>query len=145
MSSINQKVNTGLITFTFTNEVGEVFASFQMNPRDLNAYNRCVKMVEYFREHNAPEINNMDDFVAYNQQIEQKVCEMLGYNARPSLFGKVSALTVLPDKRTFVVVVLESVAKALEEEGKRREKMKEYAHDKYLSKYEPDAEPGQWI
>ena len=138
MSNINQKVNTGLITFTFTNEADEVFASFQMNPGDLNSYNRCVKMMQYFRENKTPEIKSIDDFAAYNEQVEQKVCEMLGYNARPSLFGKVSALTVLPDKRTFVVVVLESVAKAIEEEGKRREKIMKYAYDKYLAKYESE-------
>lgn len=38
---INTKIDDGILTFTFTNNDGEIFSSFKLNPTDINVAARA--------------------------------------------------------------------------------------------------------
>lgn len=136
MSSINANVAVGRMNFTFTDEDGEVFSSFRLNPADINVANRCMEVSEQFRQREDRKITTVAEAAAYNSELEEKISYILGYDAKDSVFGEVSATTVLPSGELFAMVVLEAIAKAVEPEiQKRKQKMSE-AVSKYTKKYE---------
>ena len=60
----------------------------------------------------------------------------LGYDARDSIFGEVSAATVLPNGDLFAMVVLDTIAKAVKSESEKRAKKSDDAVKKYTAKYD---------
>lgn len=136
MSSINANVAVGRMNFTFTDEDGEVFSSFRLNPADINVANRCMEVSEQFRQREDRKITTVAEAAAYNAELEEKINYILGYDAKDSVFGEVSATTVLPSGELFAMVVLEAIAKAVEPEIKKRKQKMSDAVAKYTKKYE---------
>ena len=136
-TKINTGLNSGLMKFTFTDTDGEVIASFRLNPTDVRLAKRCDEAITYFRDlrQKTQQIGE-GDLYRLNDELEEKICTMLGYNARETLFGELSATTVLPDGDIFAVKVLETVAQAVEPEVKKRAAAMEKTVAKYTAKYE---------
>ena len=44
--TINTKIDDGILTFTFTNNQNEIFASFRLNPTDVNIAARAEEVVK---------------------------------------------------------------------------------------------------
>ena len=42
--TINTKIDDGILTFTFTNNQNEIFASFRLNPTDVNIAARAEEV-----------------------------------------------------------------------------------------------------
>ncbi|MBQ9082160.1 MAG: hypothetical protein IJY28_01515 [Clostridia bacterium] len=136
-TKINTGLNSGLMKFTFTDTDGDVIASFRLNPTDVRLAKRCEETQAYFRElSQKPQDGDADGLYRFNAELEEKICTMLGYNARETLFCELSATTVLPDGDIFAVKVLETVAQAVEPEVKKRAAAMEKAVAKYTEKYE---------
>ena len=133
---INSNVSVGKLNFTFTDEDGEVFSSFRLNPADINVANRCMEVSEQFRQREDRKITTVAEAAAYNSEMEEKISYILGYDAKDSVFGEVSATTVLPSGELFAMVVLEAIAKAVEPEIKKRKQKMSDAVAKYTKKYE---------
>lgn len=136
MSSINANVAVGRMNFTFTDEDGDVFASFRLNPADVNVAGRCAEVSDYFRKRQDKELTSVEDVLKLNTELEEKICFILGYDARESIFGEVPATTVLPSGELFAMVVLEAIANAVEPEMKKRNQKSAEAAAKYTSKYD---------
>lgn len=133
---INSNVSVGKLNFTFTDEDGEVFSSFRLNPADINVANRCMEVSEQFRQREDRKITTVAEAAAYNSEMEEKISYILGYDAKDSVFGEVSATTVLPSGELFAMVVLEAIAKAVEPEIQKRKQKMSDAVSKYTKKYE---------
>lgn len=136
MGTVNKKISTGLITFNFTDESGEVFSKFKLNPTDVNVAKRCAEVVDFFSCWNEKEISTIDEAVELNRILEEKVCYILGYDARESVFGEVTATTILEDGNMFGMFIMEAIANVVNEESMKRAKKSEEAEKKYTAKYD---------
>ena len=115
MSMINTNIGTSLIKFTFSDEDGEVLASFRMNPADVKLAHRCQEVSAYFEsmEQKVSETETLEDAVRFNDELEDKFCYLLGYDAKQSLFGILSATTIMGDGDLFAVKVMERINEAV--------------------------------
>lgn len=135
-NTINTSVSVGKLNFTFTDEDGNAFSSFRMNPADFSIAARCSEVSEYFSEHEDISGESIEGVLLFNKELEEKICYILGYDARDSIFGEVSAATVLPNGDLFAMVVLDTIAKAVKSESEKRAKKSDDAVKKYTAKYD---------
>jgi hypothetical protein len=136
-TNIHTGIGAALLKFTFSDEDGEVVASFKINPADVKLAVRCEEVAAYFEEKKnaAPETASLQDLAKYTEDLENKICYLLGYDAKESLFGLLSATTILPSGELFAFLILDKVAGAIAPEvAKRRQKMQKAAA-KYTDKY----------
>lgn len=133
---VESTISTGKMKFTFTDEDGDVFSAFRLNPSDVNLAKRCQEVAEQFGQQKDRQLSTIEDAVAYNTELEEKISYILGYDAKAAIFGEVSATTVLPSGELFAAVVLDTIAKAVEPEIRKRNKKMTEAVAKYTGKYE---------
>lgn len=135
---INTKIDDGILTFTFTNNQGEVFASFKLNPTDVNIAARAEEVSEFFEHLNesASKVETFKDVAKLNELIQDKINYLLGYEASKDLFKEpITATTVFEDGRMFVHIVMDKIADAIAPEVEKRRKKMQAAVDKYTEKY----------
>ena len=135
MGNVTTKVSLGRMKFTFTDEEGEVFSSFQMNPTDVNLAKRCEEVSAKYSTMQERSLTNISEVAEYCAELEEQICYILGYDARESIFGEISALTVLPDGKLFAIVVLETIAEKVRPEIEKRTKKAAAAVKKHTAKY----------
>lgn len=136
MNTINSNIAVGKLNFTFTDEDGDVFASFRLNPADVNVAKRCEEVGTYFAGRKDLDFSSIDDVLRCNQEMEDKISYILGYDAHESLFGNIPATTVMESGEMFVMVVVKTIADAVKSEAKKRASRMKEAVEKYTSKYE---------
>lgn len=138
MAAIVTNVGSSFLVFRFEDENGDVIASFRMNPGDVKLAQRFQEVSAFFREQSkiASEIATMEELVKYNDAVEEKMCFLLGYNARESLFGVVSATTILEDGNMFVVRIMEVIAENIKPELEKRKQAMAAAVSKHTAKYQ---------
>ena len=137
MAAINENISTSLLKFTFSDEEGEVIASFRMNPADVKLAQRCNEISTFFEDlrDNTPENATLEDAVHLNDELEDKICYLLGYDAKQSLFGLISATSIMGDGNMFVVHVMDQIIKAVGPEIKKRQQAMAKAVSKHTGKY----------
>lgn len=131
----NTKIVTGIQTYQFTDEEDHVFASFRLNPTDVNLAARALEVGEYFEHLGDKAPADIPGVVALNKEIEDKISYVLGYDAS-EIFGEVTATTVFPSGDIFAVVVVETIIEAVQPALKERQRKMEKASEKYLKQYE---------
>lgn len=134
--SKNMDITGVLADFTFSCN-GEVIASFRMNPADVRVAERADEVARYFRENKDryAEMSGSEFLAQYDKELTGKINYLLGYDASETLFGMLSATTILPDGRMFATVILETISRNVAEAMKKRfEKFNAVA--KYTAKYE---------
>lgn len=138
MASVNTSISSSLMTFNFRDEDDTVVASFKMNPADVKLAKRCEELAAYFEKLNEaiPEQHSMDDLVKLNDEMEEKICYLLGYNARQSLFGMISATSIMADGKLFVVAVVDVITENIAPVVKKRVEAMAAAVEKHTAKYE---------
>lgn len=136
MGNVATKVSLGRMTFTFTDENDEVFSSFRMNPADVNLAKRCEEVVAKYSGREDKTMTTVSEVADYGAELEEQICYILGYDARESTFGEISALTVLPDGQLFGLLVLETIAEKVKPVVAERAKEMQAAVQKYTAKYE---------
>ncbi len=137
-NTINKNINSGLLKFTFTDNDGEVFAYFKMNPADINLAARCGEVSEFFNKRASEASKNptVEEMTQYGAEFTEKLDYLLGYKASETLFsGLMSPLTLMPDGNLFAFVVLETIVEAIEPEIKKRKQKMQKAMSKYTDKY----------
>lgn len=139
--TVRTAVDVRMMEFNFTDNDGEVFASFRMNPGDLNAVKRFDDAIRFFEKTRNRKISDANALVSLNRKLEEKICYAIGCS-RESVFGKVPAATVLPDGEFFAAKVLWVVKDAICEETARRRKARMDAVNKYAGKYDADPSAG---
>lgn len=136
--NVTKKFNTGLINFTFTDENGDVFSHFLMNPTDVNLLARMEEVSEYFekkKEETSSAVSGKE-LQKFNDEIEEKINYLLGYEASKDIFGVLSATTINPEGEIFAWAVLDLIGEKLAPElEKRAEKMQKNI-SKYTAKYQ---------
>lgn len=137
MAAINTGIESSLLKFTFSDDEGEVIASFRMNPADVKLAQRCQEVSSFFEKlkEKTPENATLEDAVKLNNEVEDKICYLLGYDAKQSLFGQISATSVLGDGNMFVVLVMEKIVEAVAPEINRRKQAMSAAVEKHTAKY----------
>ena len=137
MAAIDTKLGSALVKFTFSDDDGDILASFRVNPTDPKIVQRLNEVKDYFadQEKNTPEFATIDDVIELNDEIEEKICYILGYDARESLFGQISATTVMSNGTMFVTVIVDKIASCIPEEMNRRQKSMSNAVKKHTAKY----------
>ena len=137
MGTVNQNIGSSLMKFTFTDENGDVVSSFRMNPADIKLAHRCQELSAYFHNlaRRVSENETLEDAIKFNDEIEEKICYLLGYDARQSVFGLISATSVMGDGNLFVVHVMNQISKAVGPEIKKRQQAMANAVSKHTGKY----------
>lgn len=137
MASINTGIGSSLLKFTFSDDDGNVVASFRINPLDVKLAQRFQDVSGFFEniKEQAPETATLEDIVQLNNDIEEKICYILGYDAKESLFDQISATSVLGDGTMFVNLIVEKILDHIGPEIERRQKSMSKAVEKHTAKY----------
>ena len=136
---INTKIDDGILVFTFTNNKGEVFSSFKLNPTDINVAARAEELEECFEQFKASvqKVTSGKEMAELNKQIEDKINYLLGYEASKDLFKEpITATTVFGNGQVFAYIVLDKIEEAIAPEIEKRKKKMQAAVNKYTEKYE---------
>lgn len=138
MAALNKSVSSSLMKFTFSDEDGEVVASFRMNPADIKLAQRCQEVSAFFEDmrDKTPDNATLEDIVKFNDELEDKICYLLGYDAKRSLFGLLSATSVMGDGNMFAVHVMDQIIKSVGPEIKKRQQAMAKAISKHTAKYQ---------
>ena len=136
--TFDTQIDDGRVTFTFTNTDGELIATFKMNPTDVNLIQRCEEVGNFFTEasERMSKVHTGADVIALNKEIEEKFDYMLGYEAHQTLFGNLTATTILPSGDIFAIVVLDRIRAGIEPEIQTRKDRMQSAMEKYTGNYE---------
>lgn len=118
-------------------DMDEQIASFRLNPADIKLLQRCQDVSDFFQglAKMIPENASIEDAAKFNNEIEDKVCYLLGYDAKQTLFGQLSATAIMPDGNLFVVHVVDKILDAVGPELKKRQKAMANAVSKHTAKY----------
>lgn len=135
MASANTVIDSGIITATFTDLDGHVFSKFRINPTDIRTGERAIASAEFFQTIKA-ESFDVDTVGQLQKDIEDKISYILGYDSSKEIFGEVSALTVLPDGRFFVEIIVDKIMEIVQPAVKARQEAMAKRADKYTKKYE---------
>ena len=124
----NTVIDTGSMTFTFTDNDGEMFAYFKLNPTDPRLLKKCKNMMDFFMGAG----KNVSSPSQWEEIVEKKFSEFLGYNCSKSLFGRIAATDVMNDGRIFASHVLDAMIAHIgpEIQKRRQERVARYT-DKY--------------
>lgn len=136
---INTKIDDGILVFTFTNNKGEVFSSFKLNPTDINVAARAEELEECFEQFkdSVQKVTSGKEMAELNKQIEDKINYLLGYEASKDLFKEpITATTVFGNGQVFAYIVLDKITEAIAPEIEKRKKKMQAAVNKYTEKYE---------
>ena len=138
MAAVNSNIGSSLIKFTFTDSDGDVVASFRMNPADVKLAARCEEMYDFFDTlaGNVGKNATLSDAVKFNDEIEEKMCYLLGYDVKQSLFGLISATSIMGDGKLFIAHVVDTITRAVSAEIKKRKQAMAKSISKYTAKYE---------
>ena len=138
MVNTQKVIDANIQTYTFTDDDGDVVASFRLNPADIRIPGRVLEAAEHFRNmaQKIPEKVTIEDYVQLNNEWEEKICYVLGYDAKESLFGFMSATTKLRSGQSFGNVVMEKISEAVAEEYHKRREALMAAVRKHTEKYE---------
>ena len=136
--TVNTNLGSSILKFTFTDDDGEVVASFRLNPADVRLAGRVQEAANFFRKaaQSAPEQATAADILKYNNDVEEEICRVLGYDARESLFGFMSATTILADGEMFAQKILKRIEEAVLPEIQKRKAALAAAVKKHTAKYE---------
>ena len=136
--TVNENLGSSILKFTFTDDDGEVVASFRLNPADVRLAGRVQESANLFRKaaQSAPEQATAADILKYNNDVEEEICRVLGYDARESLFGFMSATTILADGEMFAQKILKRIEEAVLPEIQKRKAALAAAVKKHTAKYE---------
>ena len=126
---------TGMIKFALEDSDGDTVSTFRINPVDVNLVSRLEEISKYFAKQaeNAPEAVNVEDLVAYNDALEEKITYLIG--GRSAVFDQLTAVTVMPNGNLFAVEVLEQIYDAVEPIVKDRKQKMEAAVHRHAAKY----------
>ena len=136
--TINTKIDDGILTFTFTNNQNEIFASFRLNPTDVNIAARAEEVSAFFEktEETVKNVTSAKEAAKLNELIQDKINYLLGYEASKELFREpITATTVFENGQMFANIVLDKVADAIAPEIEKRRKKMQAEVDKYTEKY----------
>ena len=137
MINTAKNIEANILYFTFSDN-GEVLASFRLNPTDVRIADRVRECAEHFAQaaKDIPECVTFDDALKYNNDMEDKICYVLGYDAHKELFGFVSATTILADGEMFAKKVMRLISDAVIEDLRKRREAIMAAVKKHTAKYE---------
>lgn len=136
--TVNTNLGSSILKFQFTDDDGKVVASFRMNPADVRLAGRVQEAANFFRKaaQSVPEQATAADILKYNNNVEEEICRVLGYDARESLFGFMSATTILADGEMFAQKILKKIEEAVLPEIQKRKAALAAALKKHTAKYE---------
>ena len=136
--TVNTNLGSSILKFTFTDDDGEVVASFRLNPADVRLAGRVQEAANFFRKaaQSAPEQATVADILKYNNNVEEEICRVLGYDAHQELFGFMSATTILEDGEMFAQKNLDMISEAVLPEIQKRKAALAEAVKKHTAKYE---------
>lgn len=139
MAIINTGIGSAFLKFTFSDEDGEVISSFRLNPADIKVAVRSEEVSKYLESRKTALSGNLTaaQMAKFNDELEEKICYVLGYDARSELFkAPLTATTILPSGDLFAVLVMDKIVEAVAPEVEKRRANMEKAAAKYTAHYD---------
>ena len=136
--TVNTNLGSSILKFQFTDDDCKVVASFRLNPADVRLAGRVQEAANFFRKasQSAPEQATVADILKYNNNVEEEICRVLGYDAHQDLFGFTSATTILEDGEMYAQKILDMISEAVLPEIQKRKAALAAAVKKHTAKYE---------
>lgn len=139
MTEKTRQFDTGRKRLSINDGDGVEIASFFINPTDIGLLKRAREVADRFEHHPAFDekggADGVDALSAYNDEIEEQILYLLGYDARSTLFGSVTATTVSPSGEMFAYVVLKMIADEIAPELEARGRAMKKRAETYTAKY----------
>ena len=136
--AINTNLSEGLMWFTFTDEDGDVFARFRMNPVDVKLHDRLIhvedKLSDLEKRFEGKE-DNQETRYELNEAIEDLFCWLFGYNVKECLFGFMSATADMGDGEYFFEKILRVVGDHVAPEIEKRAAKMQARMNRYTEAY----------
>lgn len=139
MAIINTGIGSAFLKFTFSDDDGDIVSSFKLNPTDIKVAVRCEEVSDFMAEKREAMDGKLSasDMAKFNDELEEKLCYVLGYDARNELFkAPLTATTIMPNGELFAVVVMNQIVEAVAPEIEKRKAKMEQAAQKYTGKYD---------
>lgn len=138
MDGWNKSVSqmSGQVRLTLVDD-GEIVATLKINPADIKVAARAQEVRDTFDSiaDILTEDATLEDVVKFNDAVEEKICYLLGYDAKQTLFGQISATSVLMDGNLFVTHVMEKINELILPEINKRKQTMAQAVAKHTAKY----------
>ena len=127
---------TGFMHFALEDE-GETVTKFHINPGDVRLVARCQSISEYLGDiHNRiPDNAAHADVLQFNDNLEIKFSELLGYDVKETLFGNIPATAIMPDGSMFALKIMDAVIEHVLPELQKRRAAQCSAVKKYTDRY----------
>lgn len=139
MDGWNKSVSqtTGHVRLTLVDD-GEIVSAFRLSPADVKLAVRCQEVIDTFDSiaDMLPNDATLEDAAKFNDAIEDKICYLLGYDAKQAAFGQISATTIMADGNMFVVHMMEKINELVIPEINKRKLTMAQAVAKHTAKYE---------
>ena len=137
MTAIKTNVGSSLMRFVFTDEEEKTIASFRMNPADVKLAHRCQEVISFFEnlENQTTAETTLEEAVKFNDEVEEKICYLLGYDARQSLFGFISATAIMGTGELFATIIMDKILEHILPEIQKRKQSVAETVRKYTDKY----------
>lgn len=124
----DSNMQVGFVKFVFRDEDDEIFASFKIKPTDPRLQERCKNISAFFAELATQQPKTA---IEWEDVVESKFCELLGYDCRQSLFGRVAATEVI-NGQIFAQHILRAIVR---EVGPYVRRSREARISKHTEKY----------
>lgn len=138
MADINVNIGSSFVNFYFRDDEGNVISSFRINPMDIKLAARLEEIGNSIGAmgERIPEDGSMEDMIRLNDELEEKICYVLGYDAHKDVFGIVSATSIMEDGNMFTYLLINTIKEAITPAIEKRSKAMEAAAARYAARYQ---------
>ena len=138
MADINVNIGSSLVNIRFRDDENNIISSCRINPADVKLAARFEEMADSISSigDHFPENAGINDMVRINDELEEKICYVLGYDARKDVFGVVSATSIMESGDMFALLLINTIAEAIKPEVEKRNRAMESAAARYAARYQ---------
>lgn len=138
MAELNVNIGSSLVNIRFRDDENNIISSCRINPADVKLAARFEEMADSISEigDRFPENAGMNDMVRMNDELEEKICYVLGYDARKDVFGVVSATSIMENGDMFALLLINTIAQAIKPAVEKRGKAMKAAVERYAARYQ---------
>ena len=132
-------INDGFKSYEIVNQDGDVIGVFRFNPADSNILKRYQEvqdsLEQYAKKFNDTEAT-VELFNAAQDEIVNRVSELVGADTSKSFFSICGAFTPMADGRLYVETIMEAIGQVIQTEVNANMKKTEEHMNQYLKDYE---------
>lgn len=136
--NIEMNVGSALTKIEFKDEDGIVLGFLKINMMDVRLVGKLEQCASFFKNYKF-DGSDFEKLAAIDRDLMDKLCYVLGYDCRETLFGVLSPTTIFEDGNMFAIAILNKISEEFSAEVKQRAAARAKAMQKYTQKYQGPA------